>query len=234
MRALAGLLTAISVGTVLSAVRVQSALDARRVLAEEVEVVAPSVDPTSGGVAQEPAVSQLSETMRLGPESLRIAAAARSALARRPKGFRNDCSGYVSAALTAADLFDASGLSRDARVADYWAWLEGEGAIHHNPIPVIGDLAFFDNTHDRDGNGRMDDKRTHIAIVVDVEPDGTVVLAHKGTNYALIRMNLLHPTEKESPDGTPWNSFLRRTGDRGNPLGMYRTAALWSGFGTLP
>ncbi len=179
--------------------------------------------------------------IRLHDASLTIASAARDALERPPRGFRRDCSGYVSGALKAANALDTAGVPDDARVIDFWTQAEEDGRLHHNPIPAIGDLAFFDNTHDRDGNGRMDDLRTHIAIVVDVEPDGTVVLAHKGSRYALIRMNLLHPTERHAPsegdeeDEEPveWNSFLRRSGDRGNPLGMYKTAELWSGFASL-
>lgn len=200
-------------------------LDARRPSPAEPDADAPAVAAVT---AQEPP-----GTVRLGPASLTIAAAARDALEQPPRGFRDDCSGYVTGALVHAGVDATTQVPAEARVADWWAWAEGAGRVHHNPIPVVGDLAFFDNTFDRDGNGRMDDRRTHIAIVVDVEPDGTVVLAHKGSAYALIRMNLLHPLEKSAPDGTTWNTFLRRTGDRGNPLGMYRTSELWSGFATL-
>lgn len=200
-------------------------LDARRPSAAEPEADPPAVAAVT---PQEPV-----GTVRLGPASLTIAAAARAALDRPPRGFRDDCSGYVTGALVHAGVGATTEVPAEARVADWWAWAEQARTVHHNPIPVVGDLAFFDNTYDRDGNGRMDDRRTHIAIVVDVEPDGTVVMAHKGSSYALIRMNLLHPQEKESPEGTSWNTFLRRTGDRGNPLGMYRTSELWSGFATL-
>jgi hypothetical protein len=191
----------------------------------------PADEDATERVAQPVAGDEVS--IRLHDASLSIASAARDALDRPPRGFRRDCSGYVSGALKAADALELAGVPDDARVIDFWTQAEADGRLHHNPIPAIGDLAFFDNTHDRDGNGRMDDLRTHIAIVVDVEPDGTVVLAHKGSRYALIRMNLLHPTERHSPDDVEWNSFLRRSGDRGNPLGMYKTAELWSGFASL-
>ncbi|MCB9673700.1 MAG: CHAP domain-containing protein [Alphaproteobacteria bacterium] len=186
--------------------------------------------PASTKIAQTP---DADTTIRLHDASLRIASAARAALDRPPAGFRRDCSGYVAGALKEAGVLASAAVPDDARVIDFWTAAEAEGRVHHNPIPMVGDLAFFDNTHDRDGNGKMDDQRTHIAIVVDVEPDGTVVLAHKGSKYALIRMNLLHPTERESPDGVEWNSWLRRSGDRGNPLGMYKTAELWAGFASL-
>ncbi|MEZ4320054.1 MAG: CHAP domain-containing protein [Myxococcota bacterium] len=188
--------------------------------------------PAHSQIAQLPP-SDVDTTVRLHDASLRIAVAARTALDAPPRGFRRDCSGYVAGALQAAGVLDVAGVPEDARVIDFWTRAEAEGRTHHNPIPSIGDLVFFDNTHDRDGNGKMDDTRTHIAIVVDVEPDGTVVMAHKGSRYALIRMNLLHPTDRESPDGLEWNSWLRRSGDRGNPLGMYKTAELWTGFASL-
>jgi hypothetical protein len=201
----------------------------------------PEADGSAAPEPEPPAASQVAQqadassegTVRLHEASLAIASAARHALEKPPRGFRHDCSGYVSGALDAVDMLDDAGVPNEARVIDYWTAAEAEGRVHHNPIPMVGDLAFFDNTHDRNDNGKMDDWRTHIAIVVDVEPDGTVVLAHKGSRYALIRMNLLHPTERESPDGIEWNSYLRRSGDRGNPLGMYKTAELWTGFASL-
>jgi len=193
---------------------------------------APAGPPVPTQVAQDGG-SATQSTVRLHPDSLAIASAAREALERPPRGFRDDCSGYVSGALDAAGALDTAGVPPDARVIDFWTRATEEDRVHYNPIPAIGDLVFFDNTYDRNGNGKMDDLRSHIAIVVDVEPDGTVVMAHKGSKYALIRMNLLHPTDRRSPEDIEWNSFLRRSGDRGNPLGMYKTAELWSGFASL-
>lgn len=193
----------------------------------------PAPEPTPNAAeAHAPEVAEPG-TVRLHDDSLQIAAAARLRLESRDRAYRNDCSGYVAAALDEVGILEGLAVPPSATVAVFYADAEARGAVHHDPIPAIGDLVFFDNTWDRDGNGRMDDKRTHIAIVVDVEPDGTVVMAHKGSDYRLIRMNLFHPTERHSPDGVEWNSWLRRTGDRGNPLGMYRTGELWSGFASL-
>lgn len=161
----------------------------------------------------------------------RVATSARELLTRRARGFRDDCSGFVASVLAAVNALH---VPSQATVAVFRADAESRDAVHHDPIPIVGDLVFFDNTWDRNGNGRMDDPDTHIAVVVDVEPDGTVVMAHKGSDRRLIRMNLLHPNAGASPDGRPWNSWLRRTGDRGNPLGLYRTGQLWSGFGRRP
>jgi hypothetical protein len=166
-------------------------------------------------------------TIQLGEFSLDVAAAAR-ALVRRsrpPSGFRDDCSGFVSAVYTAA------GIPMDGSVAQLYAVAERAGVLHHNPVPTVGDLAFFDNTHDRNGNRRWDDLRTHIAAVVDVEPDGTVVLAHKGSERALIQMNLLPDRIAVHEDGDRlYNSFLRRKSLADGRWELNLTGELWSGF----
>ncbi|HHO51683.1 MAG TPA: hypothetical protein ENK18_12615 [Deltaproteobacteria bacterium] len=159
-------------------------------------------------------------TVRLREHSEDVARSARLAVRDGVlPGFREDCSGFVSS------VYTASGIDMDGRVATLWEAALDRGLLHHDPIPVIGDLAFFDNTWDRDGDGRFDDERTHIAVVVDVEPDGTIWMAHHGSKRAMIRMNLLDPRDEGS------NSVLRL--DPGGPLGLTRTGELWVGFLTV-
>ncbi len=160
-------------------------------------------------------------TVRLVAHSSKVAKAARETVEDGiPEPWRDDCSGFVSAVYTAA------GIPMEGRVATLWDAAEARGALHFDPIPRIGDLAFFDDTWDRDGDGQWNDPRTHIAVVVDVKPDGTVVLAHKGTSgRALIRMNLLDPNDRSR------NSNLRPDG--GGPFGLTTTGELWSGFATV-
>jgi hypothetical protein len=166
--------------------------------------------------------------IRLGEFSLDIAGAARELVARSrpPPGFRDDCSGFVSA------IFTAAGIPMTGNTASLWARAEEEDLIHHRPVPTVGDLAFFDNTHDRNGNGRWDDLRTHIAVVVDVEPDGTILLAHHGSERALIRMNLLPENigVHETDDGVLLNSWLRRRSPSDGGWDLRLTGLLWSGF----
>lgn len=159
--------------------------------------------------------------------SMELAAHARAFLDRPPRGFRDDCSGFVEGVMT------ASGVPVYGSVKDLWERAEAMGATHHDPIPHIGDLVFFDNTWDRNKNGREDDPKTHIAIVLDVDPDGTVWMAHRGSRHAVIRMNLLDPFTHED-GGQVRNSHLRRTyrSPRGWPLHL--TAELWSGYATIP
>ncbi len=155
--------------------------------------------------------------VRLGAHSEAVARQARLAVRDGGiDGFREDCSGFVSA------IYTAAGIAMDGRVVTLWEASWRANLIHHEPIPAIGDLAFFANTWDRNGNGRFDDDLTHIAVVVDVEEDGTVWMAHHGSKRAMIRMNLLDPGRERS------NSVLRL--DEGGPLGLTRTSQLWVGF----
>jgi surface antigen len=101
--------------------------------------------------------------------------------------------------------------------------------FHKRKRPDVGDVAFFDNTWDRNKNGRRDDDLTHIAVVEKVERDGTITMIHLG-NSGITRlvMNLKHSSHKLSAQGKPWNSVLRR-GKSGKRL----TGELFSGFGSL-
>ena len=160
------------------------------------------------------------DTIRLQPHSTKVARNARDTVKLGiPETYRDDCSGFVSA------VFTAAGIPMDGRVATLWDAAEAGRVLHFEPIPRIGDPVFFDNTWDRDGNGQWDDDRTHIAIVVDVDRDGTIRMAHKGSERALIRMNLLTPSDPAR------NSTLRIDG--GGPLGLTTTGQLWSGFATV-
>jgi len=137
-------------------------------------------------------------------------------------GFRDDCSGFVSAVYTDA------GIPMDGRVAELYAVAESRGLLYRDEVPAIGDLAFFDHTHDRDGDGQWNDLRTHIAVVVDVERDGTIWLAHKGSERARIVMNLFH-ADRHEVDGKEVNSWLRHAKPE-DERREYLTGQLWAGF----
>jgi hypothetical protein len=134
-----------------------------------------------------------------------LADAARRQLTAGTPGFRQDCSGFVIAALAKV------GIEAGGSAADLYARAEAAGAVHRQPRPAVGDLVFFDNTYDRNGNGLRDDALSHIGIVIEVDDDGTVTLAHDGTSRGktTLRMNLLHPHDDRAPDGTVWNGALR-------------------------
>jgi hypothetical protein len=165
----------------------------------------------------------------LDPFSLEVAQAARGFLVRRPRGFRDDCSGFVSA------VFSQVGVPMDGVVATIWDAAVDNDALHWEETPRVGDLVFFDNTWDRDRNGRWDDPLTHVAVVIDIEPDATVVFAHSGTRAGRTvgRMNLYEPHLHRDPDGTVRNVYLRESDARDPSTAGYLAGELWVAFASV-
>ena len=136
---------------------------------------------------------------------------------------RYDCSGMVCAAHKKAGL-PLRGSSRTL-----YEQSQDMGVFHKRKRPDVGDIAFFDNTWDRNKNGRRDDQLTHVAIVESVERDGTITLIHLGgSGINRIVMNMRHPSRKTSADGKKWNDVLGK--HKGGPV---LTGALCRGFGSL-
>lgn len=137
--------------------------------------------------------------------------------------YRFDCSGFVEAAYARAGLH-YSGSSKDL-----YAKARAEGVLHRRKNPHVGDVVFFDNTHDRNHNGRRDDELTHVAVVERVLDDGTVGLIHLGSKGVVrIAMNLHHPHDRHNDKGEIINSYVR-----GGRSGERLTGELFKAFGSL-
>jgi hypothetical protein len=147
-------------------------------------------------------------------------------LSRPVTGFRDDCSGYVSAVMT------EEGLDMNGRVITIYERAVENDAIHWNMEPIAGDLVFFDDTHDRNQNGMLDDDLTHIGIVLDVEPDGTVVFGHAGlsSGRGVGRLNLYTPGMRDRADGERINSILRTPKSWDPPGAVHLAGELFAGF----
>ena len=68
--------------------------------------------------------------------------------------YRYDCSGLVEAVYASAGLF------LKGNVIMMYEQAREQGVLHKRN-PQLGDLVFFDNSYDRNKNGRRDDKLTH-------------------------------------------------------------------------
>ncbi len=146
-----------------------------------------------------------------------------------------DCSGYLRAlyARAGVDLF-SDGRSSDNGVRAIVRFVERRGGLFRARVPAAGDLVFFDNSYDRNGDGRLNDRFTHAGMVERVLPDGTAVIVH-ATNHGIVRepMNLLHPHDLTDAVGRPINSFLRRKSP-GDPQRTPRLMSeLFAGFGRV-
>ncbi len=162
---------------------------------------------------------------------------ARPPLKARDRTFRFDCSGFVQAAYYQAgiDLFsvDAGRIQRGMSGTEiiYQYTLETGGAFTRNPAP--GDLVFFDNTYDRNRNGKLDDTFTHLGIVEKVLPGGTLQIVHLGNaGIGRIQMTLSRPNVYRDADtGEILNHKLRRQRNVDPARTRYLAAQLFHAFG---
>ena len=172
--------------------------------------------------------------VRVGdPVGLRIAERAEALLTSDGRLLRKDCSGLVETVYRDLGLplpeLEVPGNS----VAREFRGFQAQGALaHERPLP--GDLAFFDDTYDRNRNGRVDDPLTHVAIVTALDLDGTATLVHYGSKgLAHFKMNL-ERTHAGLEHGTRFNDRLRWQKKRDPPGTRYLAAELFAGLGRPP
>ena len=186
---------------------------------------------------REPASRPLSE--KKIDDGLHIAAMARSGLPSgglsfSRKGFGNDCSGFVLAVLAQAgyDLRSRLGTSGTASAAAIYELLSREGKVHRHKVPLPGDLVFFDNTYDRNRDGRANDPLTHVGIVERVDADGTFTFIHRVARGTLrYRMNLFHPHLRRDPKSGRVLNHALRFAERGRPARL--AGELFHAFATV-
>ena len=185
--------------------------------------------PMSAPLPTEPVPETVVEPVTPRIAGTDLARAAEHYLTTNPVGFRSDCSGFVCAA---ANLI---GLPLDGNTAGIWEIAKARGGVHHRKRPNVGDLVFFDQTYDRNRNGRLDDELTHIAIVVEVHPDGRLLLAHGGTSRGrtTLWMNLLQPDLRIDAAGVEHNGYLRGRKKSDSKRTKYLSGELWRGFATV-
>jgi len=131
------------------------------------------------------------------------------------RSYRRDCSGFVMATLSLAGVDLAAQLPErvpgEGGVSLLYRMARERGLLHTHKVPDVGDLVFFDDTHDRNGDGRADDPLTHVGIVERVDADGTVTFIHRVRRGVLrYRMNLFRPDERrDRKTGKVLNHHLR-------------------------
>lgn len=159
--------------------------------------------------------------------SRQIVASARHYLAHKPPG-PDQCTNYVK------QVYLRVGVEVGGSGGDLWERAAEIGVAHQGPAKV-GDIAFFDNTFDRNGNGRVDDPFTHVGVVIAVAADGTVTVAHGGATHGTgtFRMNPESPTTRTGPEGQRWNDYLRLKRPNDRPETRYLASELLSGYATV-
>lgn len=133
----------------------------------------------------------------------------------RGRRFNADCSGTVFA------IYYGAGIDLTSQISDYrgggverlYRMLEDHLLLHRNPFPQPGDLVFWDNTFDKNGDGFQNDPLTHIGMVVRSSFNGSIEYVHYHSRRGVVveRMNLFRPNVYtfENGKGAVVNSPMR-------------------------
>jgi len=113
------------------------------------------------------------------------------------------------------------------------AHIRQQGTFHQGPVVHPGDLVFFNNTWDYNGDGKVNDPLTHVGIVERQEPDGTVIFISRVAGaIERYRMNIGLPHVHKTTEGRVLNDYIRRK-EIGDPADAnHLTGELFAVFGT--
>jgi hypothetical protein len=152
--------------------------------------------------------------------------------------FPADCSGFVEAVYEAEgvplrSLMRRAAPQEQSGVEAAWRAMEAYGTtVLDGEWPSPGDLVFWHDTYDRNGNGRADDGLTHVGIVLYVV-DRTVVFVHRGSSaVARGAMDTRRPGEARSATGEVVNSYIRKKDPRLDGVPVL-AGALFAGYGRI-
>ncbi len=153
--------------------------------------------------------------------------------------FNLDCIGTVSAIFWNMNIdiqkdfakYTGNGVSR------LYQSLAARGTLHADTYPRPGDVIFWDNTWDANGDGnRTNDPRTHAGIVIEVDDDGTIHYIHE--NYikgvTIEAMNLLNPAVPSDAAGKRINNSMAISTVTGGPKpGRFLAGDVFGRFGDV-
>lgn len=147
-----------------------------------------------------------------------------------------DCAGVTRAIFLAhgIDLYDNGSPDPKANgVRLIHHHISRQGSFHEGPVVRPGDLVFFDNTWDYNGDGLVNDPLTHVGIVERQERDGTILFISRVAGaIERYRMNLALPHVHRTAEGRVLNDYIRRK-DFDDPADTpYLTGELFAAFGS--
>lgn len=155
----------------------------------------------------------------------------------RGERFPFDCSGLARAIYFSQgiDLYDGVRANKGANgVRLIHRYVQQHGRLYPGPTVSPGDLVFFHNTWDSNGDGHVNDPLTHLGVVEEVEADGTIVFVSRvSRGIERYRMNLAHPNVHRAADGRVLNDFMRRKRPSDSRRVHHLTGQLFAEIGTL-
>jgi hypothetical protein len=147
-----------------------------------------------------------------------------------------DCAGVARAIYLehGIDLYDSGAPDPKANgVRLIHHHISRHGKFHKGPVVRPGDLVFFDNTWDYNGDGLVNDPLTHVGIVERQEADGTIIFISRVAGaIERYRLNLALPHVHRTTEGRVLNDYIRRK-DLDDPANTaYLAGQLFATFGS--
>jgi hypothetical protein len=156
----------------------------------------------------------------------------------RGRRFNMDCTGTVLAIYYYAGIDLSRDFSRytGGGVMRLYKSLAGADLLYDTRDPVTGDIIFWDNTYDRNGDGRWNDALTHVGMVMAASDDGTIRYVHLNYHKGIVieSMNLRSPDvheELEQGDLRIVNSPMRMKQPGRSHGERWLSSHLYHGFG---
>ena len=147
-----------------------------------------------------------------------------------------DCAGVTRAVFLrhGIDLYGNSENDPEANgVRHIYAHIQQQGTFHQGPVAHPGDLIFFNDTWDYNGDGKVNDPLTHVGIVERQDPDGTVVFISRVAGAVeRYHMNLGLPQVHKAANGRVLNDYIRRKEFGDSADTGHLTGELFAIFGT--
>jgi hypothetical protein len=129
----------------------------------------------------------------------------RQDLAIDGRKFAWDCTGTVCAIYWHAGIDLAASFPRYAGngVERLYRTLEARRLLYESLLPAAGDIVFWDNTWDANGDGKWNDPLTHVGMVVETSREGAVsyVHLHHSRGVVIEPMSLREPGVYQRTEG---------------------------------
>lgn len=156
--------------------------------------------------------------------------------AQRVVGIRDDFDGGTFI----AHVLKVSGVELpveygDNYLRDVYKHLKAKGLAYDGEAPSPGDLVFFHNTEDKNGDGRNNDWYSLCGVVKGLDDSGSVVLIAvvRGEVQELV-MNLGRPEVRRDERSSAYlNSFLRTKSLSDPEYTQYLAGELYAGFASV-
>ena len=210
-------------------------LSATKMEPRDVPVV-PQPDPRSGP-GSHPTSFMTSRPSRLAIVESAARLVGARAIASQGKRIAYDCAGVTRAIFLEHGIDLYRGAFNDPKgngVRLIHNHVRQHGTLHRGSNVNPGDLVFFDNTWDFNGDGKLNDPLTHVGVVERLEPDGTVIFISRVANaIERYRMNLDQPHVHKTAQGLVLNDYIRRKHPTDPENAARLTGELFSFYGNL-